>query len=553
MDRKKAKRKVSLSKRTGIWLAVAAALTAAVYIGTAFYFQSHFLPSVTLNGISISGKSQDEVERLITEEINGYEISIKERNGNEERIKGADISLRPEFGDSILTKIEAQNGFAWPVALFRPQTWQEPTMVRFDEEKLEAAFEALSCVQPENQTKPKDARCSKYQADGYQILPEEQGNKIRKKQFFSVLKEAVGSLKETVDLEKEDCYAKPKVTAEDEKLNDLLETLNQYVKTVITYDLGEETKTLDGSTIHAWLDVSGTEVSINEEAVAEYVDGLASAHNTVFRKHTFQTSYGKTIDITNGDYGWKVDKEGEKEQILKDIREGGEKKREITYAQRGKSHGANDYGDTYVEINLTAQHLYFYKNGSLLVESDFVSGNLSKNYDTPTGIYGLTYKERDAVLRGENYASPVTYWMPFCNNVGMHDASWRGSFGGNIYKTSGSHGCINLPKSAAQKIFENIEKGDPVLVYTLPGTESPAAVAQEAAQVVNMINGIGEVTLESEPAIAAARKMYNLLSAEGQAKVSNYELLLAQEAQLAALKAMLAPPPVSPEQAAGMQ
>lgn len=133
--------------------------------------------------------------------------------------------------------------------------------------------------------------------------------------------------------------------------------------------------------------------------------------------------------------------------------------------------------------------------------------------------------------------------MPYCNNVGMHDASWRSSFGSNIYKTSGSHGCVNLPASAAKKIFENIEKGDPVLVYTLPGTESPAAVAQEAAQVVNLINAIGEVTLESEPAIAAARNQYNLLSEAGQAQVPNYDVLMAAEAQLAALKAQLMPEP----------
>ena len=143
-------------------------------------------------------------------------------------------------------------------------------------------------------------------------------------------------------------------------------------------------------------------------------------------------------------------------------------------------------------------------------------------------------------MRGENYASPVTYWMPFCNNVGMHDASWRSSFGGAIYKTSGSHGCINLPKSAAQKIFENIEEGDPVLVYTLPGTESAEAVAQEAAQVVGMIQAIGEVNFESEPAIAAARKMYDALPPKGHAQVTNNDLLLAAEAQLAGLKAQLA-------------
>ena len=94
--------------------------------------------------------------------------------------------------------------------------------------------------------------------------------------------------------------------------------------------------------------------------------------------------------------------------------------------------------------------------------------------------------------------------------------------------------------SAAQKIFENIEEGDPVIVYTLPGTESAAVAAQEAAQVTALIQSIGEVTLESEPAIVMARKMYNLLSPKGQAQVPNYDVLAASEAQLAALKAQAA-------------
>lgn len=108
----------------------------------------------------------------------------------------------------------------------------------------------------------------------------------------------------------------------------------------------------------------------------------------------------------------------------------------------------------------------------MVVESDFVSGNERRGDSTPAGAYSLTYKQRNAVLKGANYASPVAFWMPFNGNIGMHDATWRGSFGGSIYKTNGSHGCINLPPAVAMKIFENIEKGMPVLCYHLPGTES---------------------------------------------------------------------------------
>ena len=510
---------------------------AVIYFGVTAYFHNRFLPSTMLNGIGVSGKSAEQVEEMIRKEIDSYVLSLEERGDQKEEIRGEDISLKPEFGSSISGLIDRQNAFSWPVSFFIPQELEEATMVDFDEEKLEQSVMELQCMQKENQKKPEDAHCSEYTENGYEIVPEEQGSKIKKKVLLSALKEGVSNLKDTISLEDENCYAKPGITSENEALIRLVDTLNQYTGVAITYDEEEKTETLDGSITHNWMDVADMQVSINEEKVAEYVDELASSHNTVFRKHTLKTSYGQTIDIVNGDYGWKVDKAGEKEQIIKDLKEGTSKTREITYERRGASRGENDYGNTYVEINLTAQHLFFYKNSSLVVESDFVSGNISKNYDTPTGIYGLTYKQKDAVLKGENYASPVDFWMPFCNNVGMHDASWRSSFGGGIYKTSGSHGCINLPRSAAQKIFENIEEGDPVIVYTLPGTESAAVAAAEAAQVTAMIQGIGEVTLESEPAIVMARKLYDMLSPKGQALVPNYDVLAASEAQLAALKA----------------
>lgn len=513
---------------------------AVIYFGVTAYFHNRFLPSTMLNGIGVSGKSAEQVEEMIRKEIDSYVLSLEERGDQKEEIRGEDISLKPEFGSSISGLIDRQNAFSWPVSFFIPQELEEATMVDFDEEKLEQSVMELQCMQKENQKKPEDAHCSEYTENGYEIVPEEQGSKIKKKVLLSALKEGVSNLKDTISLEDENCYAKPGITSENEELIRLVDTLNQYTGAAITYDEEEKTETLDGSITHNWMDVADMQVSVNEEKVAEYVDELASSHNTVFRKHTLKTSYGQTIDVVNGDYGWKVDKAGEKEQIIKDLKEGVSKTREITYERRGASRGENDYGNTYVEINLTAQHLFFYKNGSLVVESDFVSGNISKNYDTPTGIYGLTYKQKDAVLKGENYASPVDFWMPFCNNVGMHDASWRSSFGGGIYKTSGSHGCINLPRSAAQKIFENIEEGDPVIVYTLPGTESAAVAAAEAAQVTAMIQGIGEVTLESEPAIVMARKLYDMLSPKGQALVPNYDVLAASEAQLAALKAQAA-------------
>ena len=112
------------------------------------------------------------------------------------------------------------------------------------------------------------------------------------------------------------------------------------------------------------------------------------------------------------------------------------------------------------------------REGNLVWESPCVTGNVSKNYTTPPGIFPLTYKERDRILRGAKkadgtyeYESHVDYWMPFNGGIGLHDANWRGSFGGSIYQKAGSHGCINLPPDKAKVLYDLVEKGMPVICY----------------------------------------------------------------------------------------
>ena len=80
-------------------------------------------------------------------------------------------------------------------------------------------------------------------------------------------------------------------------------------------------------------------------------------------------------------------------------------------------------------------------------------------------VYKIVYKQRNATLVGEGYSSPVSYFMPFAYNIGIHDASWRDTFGGTIYKTSGSHGCINVPPAFAEQLFNAVDKGTPVVAY----------------------------------------------------------------------------------------
>ena len=120
-----------------------------------------------------------------------------------------------------------------------------------------------------------------------------------------------------------------------------------------------------------------------------------------------------------------------------------------------------------MEIDYTNQHLWFYKDGALLVDTAVVTGNVSAGNASPEGIFCLVGKSEHETLKGEGYSTPVDYWMPFYGGVGIHDAdSWRSVYGGTIYQNSGSHGCINTPTAKVAVIYENIEVGTPIVCYS---------------------------------------------------------------------------------------
>lgn len=530
-------------KRAGIIAACIFGTLAVIYLALAIFFQSHFCFGTTIDGIKVGGRNPEKVEQLIKEEIDSYALELIGRESVKEKIDGGSVGVVPVFNGEIEKLLNEQNGFAWIAKLFGREELELKKVVSFDEGLLDEVLETLSCTQKENQREPEDAAYSEYSdSKGYELVPADYGTKIDMDALKKAAGEAIFVLADQLDLDESGCYENPDVTDEDERLLNLIDELNRYAGTVVTYDFGDDKEVLDGSTIHTWLSDDNWKVAVDEEKAADYIKSLGKKYNTAYKPKTLKTSYGSTVTISNGSYGWRIDSQGEREQLLADLAEGKSVNREPVYLQTANSHGENDYGDSYVEINLTAQHLFVYQDGKLVVESDFVSGNVAKGHASPTGAFGLTYKTTDAVLRGEDYATPVKYWMPFAGDVGMHDATWRKSFGGSIYKNGGSHGCINLPFSVAKTIYGVVDKGFAVLVYTLPGTESASVQKQDAAAVVDSINIIGPVTLESETAINNARNLYNALADSAKGYVTNYDTLTAAEAALAQLKGQAAAP-----------
>lgn len=442
----------------------------ACYGAGIYHYRDRFLPGTVIDRIDVSGMTLEELET----QLEGYFLRVLERQSDgtilEEDIEGEDIGLSYLSREPLEEILQSQNKWIW----FLPQAAEHRTeeLVSYDEEALAGRVRELRGFKEDFYAAPADAYISEYTPGvGFEMIPEEQGNQLNYQKTLDAVCGAVSGLEEQANLEEAGCYEVPEVTAEDERLVQTFQKLQSYAGISITYHFGENQEVLNGDIITSWLHVSGIDVSVDREQVKAYVNGLRKKYDTIFHSRTFHTSYGTDLSINEGDYGWWMDCEKETEELAAMLERGESGERTPVYYQTAAEYGMPDYGNSYVEINLTAQHLFLYKNGNLVLESDFVSGNPSRGNGTPAGIYSVTYKERDATLKGENYRTPVSYWMPFNGNVGMHDASWRSSFGGTIYKTNGSHGCINLPYPAAQQIYEEIEKGWPVICYYLPGTE----------------------------------------------------------------------------------
>lgn len=453
---------------------IAAVAAGAVYVGVGQKYKRVYFPNTTVNGLNVSGLTPEETKKRITEETNGYTLTIQERGGETEAIKGTDIGLHPEFDGTLEQILENQNTLAWGFHVGRYVDYTIDTMAVFDDTKLSEAVSGLECLKPERAEAPQNAYISDYiSGKGYEIVPEEQGASPDPQLLSSAVHDAILNFQDSLSLEDADVYEKPQITADNEALKAELEAWNKYVHTTVTYRFGSQSEVLDGEKIHSWLVSDGQGgVSLDEAQIGDYVSWLAKTYNTAYKPKTLKTSYGQTVTISKSVYGWKINQSEETAALKQLLLSCESQEREPVYSQTAASHDGNDYGNTYAEINLTAQHMFFYKEGKLVVESDFVSGNESRGWSTPAGVYPLTYKQRNATLKGENYSTPVSYWMPFNGGIGMHDAYWRSSFGGKIYKTNGSHGCINLPPAVAKTIYENISAGMPVLCYHLDGSGS---------------------------------------------------------------------------------
>ncbi len=466
-QRRKARKKQQRMQKVFI-LTVVLAILVAIYAGGAGYFMKHFLPNTVINNVDCSGKTVSQSKALFDEMASGYVLTITERDGGQEEIRGSEIGLDVNLGTYLDDILEDQNPFTWIVSFWFADEESVEAAVSYDDSLLNDVLETLNCTDESQMYDSEDAALSDYvSGSGYTLKEEVYGTKLSYTTFFERLEDVILNFEDTLNLEESGCYIDPDYTAESEAAQTMLDTANTYVNTTITYQFGDDTEVLDGTTISQWIVIADDlTVTLDEEQMTAFVSDLADTYDTKWKSRTLVSHSGTTVTIpAGGNYGWRVNQDDTLSALQEYLESGEDYTGEVVWYQTAAQYGDQDYGSTYIEVSISAQHFWYYVDGVVVLESDFVSGDVATGHDTPKGAYRIAYKARDQVLEGQGYSSPVSYWMPFVDGVGFHDASWRDSFGGSIYLTNGSHGCLNLPTWAAAEMYEIIEAGTAVLVY----------------------------------------------------------------------------------------
>ena len=451
-----------------------------------------FLYATSVNGVNVAGLTPDEAAETVRSAADRSSLVLKEKGKTvlEGKLEDYGYALDEEALTAQYAEIRDRQlsdylSIARSIFMSTDFAMDNPAF-----ELDEKAFREKVCAASLSEDRiPNENAYLDYDKDAGKvvIVPEVQGTELDDGDLQTYVSEQIEGLlsqegtewKLEMDIP-EDFYKKPAVLSDDETLTAEENALNAYAGSDITYEFGETKEHLGFDTLWTWFTVKDGKAELDPAKPEEYVQELEGKYNTRYLTRVFKTTYGQEIEFRPGrnEYGYTIKHDEEVAQLKKDILSGKAVSREPIYYEKNswgnpyylKRNGTDDLAGTYVECNLSAQHLWYYRDGELFLETDFVSGNTSKNRGTATGVFPLAYKESPSVLTGGNaeegeYETKVNYWMPFYEGQGLHDATWRSYFGGSIYRSNGSHGCINLPLWAAQTIYNNITPGTAILIY----------------------------------------------------------------------------------------
>jgi lipoprotein-anchoring transpeptidase ErfK/SrfK len=449
-----------------------------VYLIGAFVFSGHFFPNTYVGSTNYGMKTSGEMALALDDAVGTYNLQVTGQ-GLDFIVTSADAQVNADCADVSDQILTAQNPWAWPVSVFGRRDCSDLFTSTVTTTTVAQVVQAQVDAFNEQATMPTDASVQYVEAnDDFEIISEVWGTALDANIVIEQVTDAILQLQSAVVLT-DDAVLSPAVFKDDARLADALGAAQAL--TAANFDVtlaGTTVGQITSKDVASWVTIGEDfAVDLNSDSVSAWAQSVASKCTTVGAKRTYTREDGKSVTVSGGSYGWQVDSAALATALVEAIKAGQTDALAAPTTQAGTSYGTSggrDWGARYVDVDLSEQHATFYgDDGSVIWESDIVSGNPNKGYDTPQGVWAVTRKSSPETLIGAmqsdgtpEYETEVQYWMPFKgNSVGFHDASWQSAFGGSRYLTNGSHGCINLPVSAASQLYSILKVGDVVVVH----------------------------------------------------------------------------------------
>lgn len=475
-----------IGKGICLGLCIIILFTAGMYLGLSWYYVDEFSYNTWINGIYCTGKSVEEVNQELQQAYVYAGLAIRDDEGNSYLIAADTIGCRFDFRESLEIYKSKENPYLWVDHLFQAnQEKKILPVIHYEEAALRKEVKGLPIMEEVTAGDGKTARADgglirsdrtvkiEKTPTGYQLINERE-HVLDPEKAYEVIVKALEQLETETDLRQAGCYEDLPLTDHMKQELALWPRIRAFQDCKIVYQMGEDLVPVDASVVCDWfalqengefvLDAQGNPV-LDGDGIKRFIVSLCAEYDTLGGSRQFRATRGEILTVTGGTYGNRMNQEAEIAYLTEAFLEGREEIHTPEYVQKALYQGKDDIGDTYIEIDMTGQMMYYYVQGECVIETPVVTGNTSRRRGTPEGVNYVYAKQQNRVLRGEGYASPVKFWMPVKGAVGIHDASWRSEYGGEIYKTNGSHGCINTPYDAVKQMYERMEVGTPCVMF----------------------------------------------------------------------------------------
>lgn len=430
-------------------------------------YKDRFYPKTYISAKDISGLSIADTENLLKKRYKTSDVVLTLDNHAVARTKLSSVSdYNPEV--QLRNALNRQEKYNLYQAMFSRKNFNDSDL-EYNREKIQNWIKSVKVLN-DTSDKSKDAyvRFDK-DINKYVIVKEHIGSIYKTDKIVDYIYSSLKKGEKRINIKKSDFVVAPKVLSINKDLKDETKSLNRLAGHKITLkDQKGTTVVLDSDRYMKYLSYKNGRVSVNKNWLYNYASSLRSNFGAYGNSISFKTPDGRNISVSGGTYRKTISVLSEYHQLEKDILSGRNIERNIKITTTGN----DTLGKTFILINKSAQTIEGWKNGKKIISDRVVTGDETKGYGTTRGAYYIFSKESPKVLKGYDketgeqlYASPVTYWMPFHNGQGIHDATWRSNWSKSAYISGGgSHGCCNAKRATAARAFSAYSVGTPVIV-----------------------------------------------------------------------------------------